>query len=122
MTRFGIMFEQGEIVIVPIPFTNLTSNKRRPALVISVKDYNYKTDDLIVMAITSNLTDKEYCININNYDMETGDLLTDSQIRVDKIYTLSQSIVLKSIGKVNFGILEVLNSKFNEIINVKNNN
>lgn len=115
------MFEQGEIVIVPIPFTNLTSNKRRPALVISLKHYNYITDDLIVMAITSNLTDKEYCININNYDMETGDLLTDSQIRVDKIYTLSQSIVLKSIGKVNLGILEVINSKFNEIINVENN-
>jgi hypothetical protein len=29
------MYEQGEILLIPIPFSDLTSNKKRPVLVLS---------------------------------------------------------------------------------------
>ncbi len=46
------MFEQGEIVLIPIPFSDLKSIKRRPVLVLSNSEYNRKTFDIVVAAIT----------------------------------------------------------------------
>jgi mRNA interferase MazF len=34
------MPKQGEIVLIPVPFTHLTSNKRRPVIIVSNDDYN----------------------------------------------------------------------------------
>ena len=47
------MHSQGDILLVPLPFTNLSSQKKRPVLVLSRQEYNAMTDDLIVAAITS---------------------------------------------------------------------
>jgi mRNA-degrading endonuclease toxin of MazEF toxin-antitoxin module len=51
MTRF----EFGDIVLVPFPFTDQTTTKKRPAVIISAEDYNRKSPDLIIMAITSQI-------------------------------------------------------------------
>ena len=47
------MYNQGDILLVPLPFTDLSSQKRRPVLVLSKDDYNSVADDLIVVAIIS---------------------------------------------------------------------
>lgn len=49
------MYSQGDILLIPIPFTDLSSSKRRPVLVISNNEYNSRTDDIIVTAITSSI-------------------------------------------------------------------
>ncbi|MEB3357217.1 MAG: type II toxin-antitoxin system PemK/MazF family toxin [Synechococcales bacterium] len=46
-------YEFGNIVLVPFPFTDQTSTKKRPAVVISSNIYNQVHPDLIVMAVTS---------------------------------------------------------------------
>ena len=46
------MYEQKEIVLMPFPYTDLTSYKLRPALIISNKFLN-KTEDRICCLITS---------------------------------------------------------------------
>ncbi len=48
------MPEQGDILLVPIPFTDLSSQKRRPVIVISNNAYNQATSDMVVVAMTSN--------------------------------------------------------------------
>ena len=92
--RYGTMYKQGDILLIPIPFSDLTSSKKRPVLVLSNNDYNTKTEDIIVAAVTSNITSKEYSIFISDEDMQEGNLHVTSCIRVDKIYTLSQNIVI----------------------------
>ena len=48
-------YDIGDVVLVPFPFTNLLSSKKRPAVVISQKTYQYKRPDIILMAITSQI-------------------------------------------------------------------
>lgn len=48
------MPDQGDIVLIPIPFTDLSSRKRRPVIVISNDSYHTATTDMVVVAMTSN--------------------------------------------------------------------
>lgn len=102
------MYSQGDILLVPLPFTDLTADKKRPVLVLSKQDYNDVADDLIVAAITSNLDKKPYVVQFTNEDMTDGTLKVDSCVRADKIYTLSQDIVIKRFGKVSYAITQAV--------------
>jgi mRNA interferase MazF len=46
-------YKRGDVVLVPFPFTDLTSAKQRPALVVSADAFNSTRDDVLVAAITS---------------------------------------------------------------------
>ena len=95
------MPEQGDIVLIPIPFTDLSSQKRRPVVVISNDVYNRKTSDIVVVAMTSNPEVADYSFTLTSSDLEKGTLNRPGKVRADKIYTLSQSIVVKTFGRVN---------------------
>lgn len=100
------MPEQGDIVLIPIPFTDLSSQKRRPVIVISNNAYNRTTADIVVVAMTSNPQAGDYSFTITSPDLEQGQLNRPGQVRVDKIYTLSQSIVVKTFGRVSSQVLD----------------
>jgi mRNA interferase MazF len=46
-------FEFGDVVLVPFPFTDQTTAKQRPAVIVSSLAYNQAKPDVVVMAITS---------------------------------------------------------------------
>ncbi|OHW63391.1 PemK-like protein [Andreesenia angusta] len=100
-----MMYRQGDILLIPVPFTDLSSSKRRPVLVISNNLYNSPSDDMVVVAITSNLASKSHSILIKSDSLLEGVLKVDSNIRTDKIYTLSQNIVMKKFGTVKEDVL-----------------
>ncbi len=93
------MYRQGDILLIPIPFSDLTSHKKRPVLVLSNDDYNSRTEDIVVAAITSNITAKDYIVMLTSSDLDEGTLKVDSCIRVDKIYTLSQKYCNKQVWR-----------------------
>lgn len=101
----GIMFKQRDIILIPIPFTDLTSHKKRPAIIISNDNYNEIHEDIVVVALTSNVESRYFTIILTGDEMEKGILKITSMIRVDKIYTLNKSIVLKTFGQVTPEIL-----------------
>lgn len=100
------MPDQGDILLIPVPFTDLSAQKRRPVIVISNDTYNRKTTDIVVVAVTSNPAPVDYSFTITSSDLENGALNRPSKVRVDKIYTLSQSIVFKTFGRVNSNVLD----------------
>ena len=107
------MYKRGEIVLVPVPFCDLSSIKKRPVLVISNTTHNLTSPDMVVVAITSNLV--QIGIVIEQSDLTSGVLPKKSLIRCEKIYTLEQSIIIK-----RFGVLydDVLQKVANEIHNL----
>jgi len=42
------MYKRGEIVLVPVPFSDLSYTKKRPVLVISNTAHNFVSTDMIV--------------------------------------------------------------------------
>jgi mRNA-degrading endonuclease toxin of MazEF toxin-antitoxin module len=44
---------QGDVVLVPVPFTDLSVQKRRPVIVVSNDDYHRATADFVAVALTS---------------------------------------------------------------------
>ncbi|MCE7986897.1 MAG: type II toxin-antitoxin system PemK/MazF family toxin [Caldilinea sp. CFX5] len=99
------MPKQGEIVLIPVPFTDLSSTKRRPVIVISNDDYHQTTVDMVVVAMTSNPTPSPYSFTITTSDLIQGSLNRPGTVRVDKIYTLDQSLIVKTFGQVNHHIV-----------------
>lgn len=96
-----MIYEQGEIVIVPFPFTNLSGIKQRPVLILSKKEYNTAAEDVITCGITSNLKNDAHSIRIDNTNLLEGKVLAPSRIKVDKLFTLHQSIIIKRMGRLN---------------------
>jgi len=48
--------KQGIIVLTPFPFTDLSTSKRRPAIILSAD--NEKKTDVVVAYISSKITDR----------------------------------------------------------------
>jgi mRNA-degrading endonuclease toxin of MazEF toxin-antitoxin module len=109
------MSQQGDILLIPIPFTDLTSQKRRPVVVISNNSYNQKTADVVVVAMTSNPMPTDYSFAVATSDLEKGILNRPSKVRVDRIYTLSKSIASKTFGRVNEATLERIRQMLREL-------
>jgi mRNA interferase MazF len=92
---------QGDIVLVPVPFTDLSSTRRRPVIVLSNDVYNRSTTDMVVVAMTSKLTPHPHSFILTSADLISGTLNHPSRVRVDKIYTRAQGIAVRIFGKVN---------------------
>jgi len=92
-------YKKWEIVLVPFPFTNLTTTKKRPALIISPAQYN-KNPDVVILFITSKL-DLEY--RVGDYkiqEWEKANLPKPSMLRM-KFATIDKSIIIKKLGRLS---------------------
>ncbi|MBU5671137.1 type II toxin-antitoxin system PemK/MazF family toxin [Paenibacillus brevis] len=96
------------MLLIPFPFSDLSSVKKRPVLVLSNDLYNHTSLDIIVAAITSNISMRDFSVLIAPDDLSEGRLKTESVVRVDKIYTFSKKIVTSQFGHLG-------NDKMNEI-------
>jgi mRNA interferase MazF len=98
-------FVKGDIVIVPFPFSDLSSNKKRPAMVIA----DLKGDDVILCQITSQTNKDKYSILIKDSEFSSGQLIKESYIRPNRLFTADKNIILyKTATLKNFKIQEVI--------------
>jgi len=91
---------QKEIVLLPYPFSNLEGTKVRPALVVSNSQFNKKSNDCILVPLTTVIRDEPYSIVIEQDNMSFGRLLKTSRIRVDKIFCIEKNLITMKIGKL----------------------
>jgi len=114
--KFGINYEQGEILLVPFPFSDLSSIKQRPVLVLSKKQDNLECEDIITCGITSNLKDTRHSVLIENSNLIHGQIPTKSRIKVDKLFTLSKDIIRKKISRINKETFELVKKQFCSLV------
>ena len=87
--------EQGDLILVRFPFSNLANYKIRPALIVSNNKLNKKAD-IWACPITSK-KDLD-CIPIKN-SLAEGRLHRESFAKTSVITTLEKNLIIKKIGK-----------------------
>ena len=105
--------KKGTIVLTKFPFTDLSSSKRRSAVVVSKVDVNKK--DVIVAFISSVIpslsSETDLIINKTDLDFKNTGLKKKSILKIDKLATLEKTIFSGEFGEVSNKMIEKINMK-----------
>ena len=85
------------IVVVPFPFSDLSSSKLRPAVVLLATGRG----DWLLCQITSNPYNDPQAIQITNAELKEGSLRTTSYARPLKLFTANESLMVKRVAILN---------------------
>lgn len=107
---------QKEIVLIPYPFSNLEDKKVRPALIVSNNIFNKKSEDCILVPLTSVIRNEPYSIIINQENLSSGKLIRRSRIKVDKIFSIEKEKIVFKIGILNDQIFNKVKKEFYSIV------
>lgn len=80
-------------------------------MVVSNNSLNNSSDDCILLPLTSVIKNVPYSILITKKDLLSGNLLKDSRIRADKIFTLEKNKIFNKIGILNDNIFKKVYQK-----------
>lgn len=83
-----------DIVFVSFPFSDLSSSKLRPALVLAYA----QREDWILCQITSKPYNDSNAIHINDSDYVHGSLDFVSYVRPSKLFTANMHIISKNVA------------------------
>ena len=97
---------EGSVVLVKFPFSDLSSSKLRPAVVLAFTG----RDDWILCQVTSNPYFDTTAIRIDESDFESGSLQRVSYARPGKLFTANSSLMIAEPGRLHA-------MAFNNIIN-----
>jgi mRNA interferase MazF len=106
-------FVKGEVVTVSFPFTDGAGTKKRPALVVSVLPVY---GDLILCMITSQPGKDSDAIPLVASDFATGALPKPSNVRPNRLFTVSEKRVQGSAGHLAPAKLGEVVDKLVEIV------
>ena len=114
MTRY----HKGDVILVPFPFSDQTTTKKRPSVIISSDTYNNISQDIFIMAITSQTRNP---IGIGEFlieDWQNAGLLKSSAVK-SAISTIEQRLVLKILGKFSPKDLSTLEKALKELLDLR---
>lgn len=90
-------YEAGDVVVVPFPFTDRQTTKRRPALVVSSGSaFNSQSGHLVLAMITS-ANNTPWPLDTLLMDINSAGLPSPSLVRM-KLFTLDQRLIIRKAG------------------------
>ena len=87
----------GLVVLVRFPFSDLSSSKVRPAIVLA----DAGRDDWILCQVTSKPYGDPKAIEIKTDDFDSGSLKMTSYGRIGKLFTANTSLIVGQAGQLN---------------------
>ncbi len=108
-------FVVGDIVVVSFPFSDLSGQKLRPALIIACAEF----DNLILCQITSKPYTSKLAIKIESSDFIQGALPIKSYVRPDKTFTAEPTIVRKIVGTLDRPVTQAILQKVQAQFTIK---
>ncbi len=111
--------KRGDVVLIKFPYTDLSSTKVRPALVVSSDSYTQLSADAIFVAISSNLTKPQpFDVEINptNHEFSATGLKAPALIKADKIARLSKSLASRHLGQAGPNTMTKVDSVISDVL------
>jgi mRNA interferase MazF len=90
-------FEFGAVVLVPFPFTDQSTSKQRPAVVVSTGIYNDARPDVVLMAITGRVRDPLGFGEVAIAHWQVAGLLKASVVK-PVLATFEQASIIRVLG------------------------
>ncbi|MDO8552304.1 MAG: type II toxin-antitoxin system PemK/MazF family toxin [bacterium] len=104
---------KGRIVLIPFPFTDLSGQKVRPALILHVS----RGDDCIVAFISSRAEQKSP-FDVRISATHANGLKINSVIKVDKLATLQKKIVIGELGVAEHPVRRAVDAALRKLLRV----
>jgi len=85
-------YQSGEVLLLALPFADITTSKLRPVLVL----LDTGDEDIVVARVTSQITRTVFDVEIVEY--EQAGLLRLSVVRLHKVNTIEKRLVNRRLG------------------------
>jgi mRNA interferase MazF len=106
---------KGKIVLLPFPFTDLTTAKLRPALII-----HEGKEDVVVAFISSKvqseLSEADVLVSKKDVGFKESGLKVDSLIKLDKIATVLKDLIVGELGELDVESRREVNQKLTKML------
>ena len=103
--------KRGTVVLAVLPFTDLTAQKHRPALIISPE--SRAGHDVLLAFITpykgEPLDPAELLISIDDPDFSETGLKIASVLRLNKLFTLHKTLIIGKLGSLSPRLMDRVN-------------
>lgn len=86
----------GQVVVLPFPFSDLSAQKIRPALVLA----DAGRGDWVLCQITSNAFADDRAVELNETDFVNGSLQRTSYARPGKLFTANAALITGIAGQL----------------------
>jgi mRNA interferase MazF len=97
-----VTYDANDIVVVPFPFTDKSTSKRRPALVLSQADTFNNTASQSVLAMITSAKNSDWPLDIEILDLDCAGLPSPSVVRM-KLFTLDHKLIIRKAGVLSSG-------------------
>jgi len=112
--------EKGIIVLVKFPFTDFTSEKLRPALIISKNNKNDVCVAFISSVIPLYLEETDFILTKGDKDFSSTGLKKDSVFRMRKIATVDKNIIVGKLGNLSKELQSKLDKRLKIVFGLNN--
>ncbi|MGB0384074.1 MAG: type II toxin-antitoxin system PemK/MazF family toxin [Ardenticatenaceae bacterium] len=108
-------FKQGDILLVPFPFTHHRTTKQRPAVVLSSETYNRAHPDIILAPITSRMGGVPDMVPL--VEWKSAGLLRPSMVK-PILSSFDVSLVRRQLGSLSASDLDQVRALFSRILDL----
>jgi mRNA interferase MazF len=105
--------KRGDIILVPFPFTDLTAEKLRPAIIASPDPQEL---DIVIAFISSmvpsrELAETDFLLTLDHPDFSKTGLKKSSVFKMKKLLTIERTKLIRRLGRVSPAIQRELDRR-----------
>jgi len=108
-------YDFGDVVLVPFPFTDQTTTKKRPGVVVSSSVYNRERPDIVLMAVTSQVRPSLLFGEVVVTEWKGAGLLRPSVIK-PIFATIEKGLLLSNLGQLGEEDRKVLQETLQKLL------
>ena len=96
---------RGDVVLAAFPFADLSSTKRRPAVIVGTHPaYGEMTLAFVTSQHTASASDAEVLVLPSHPDFALTGLSAASKLRADKLVTLAPHLLTRKLGRLGLSL------------------